>query len=99
MAQCEVRTLRRQQLRRREIPVDRLAESLPDRRAEHDPLVASETWKSVEGALNALSALDRDALWATFDRGHSGQALNAAVRKRKQRALERLVLKVQASLS
>jgi RNA polymerase sigma factor (sigma-70 family) len=98
MTAYEARTLRRQRWRRRETSMDNTLDSFSAAGDEHDPLVSQEVWRDIEGAMSALSANDRAALWAAFDRPRSSEALGAALRKRKQRAMERLLVKVHASM-
>jgi len=87
---CEVRTLRRQQFRRREQSFDSAASVFYH---TEDGLLAAlrrEMWNNIEIALGSLSASDREAVLATITPSNAIHPTDAAHRKRRQRALDRL---------
>jgi len=86
----EVRTLRRQKVRRRETSMDLPSDVLQDHDNAHDALIAREVWENIEGALGALSIADREAVLATLEAPNERDRLDAAGRKRRQRAIDRL---------
>lgn len=93
LATWECRTIARKRFRRRETSTDTLesahvpVRSLFDDTLE-DELVQRDLARAAQDVLGTLSELDREALLETFwDRAESG---GATLRKRKQRALDRL---------
>lgn len=90
IAAWECRTLRRRKLRRREAS----EEILHDAASELDPdaeLARGELGRLLHGAMGELSESDRDTLVRSYFQEAEG-ALSPTIRKRKQRALERLRL-------
>lgn len=83
------RTVRKKALRRREDRDDGLAElasgTLPDEELEQRQLLAAAT-----AALDALSETDRETLLATYWEEHQASATGPTLRKRRERALDRL---------
>lgn len=86
----EVRTLRRQKVRRRETSMDVPSDVLQEHGNAYDALIAREVWENIEAALGALSSGDREAVLATLDDRGERERLDAAGRKRRQRAIDRL---------
>jgi RNA polymerase sigma-70 factor, ECF subfamily len=84
----EIRTLRRQEQRRREVPHEGGIEQITDTRQSPETLaIQSDLARALTEALGELSASDRDILLPADEAGGAGGALQ---RKRRQRALERL---------
>ena len=91
IAAYEVKTRRRQVQRRREVGDVAAAEHVADRaRSPEQLLLESDLNRALIEALSELSATDR-AVLVPADRGASAEPLtDAARRKRRQRAVERL---------
>jgi RNA polymerase sigma-70 factor (ECF subfamily) len=90
IAGWECRTLLRKRLRRREVPGPPTGPSDPTAMQEHD-LMQRELLESARAAMQELSELDQETLVATFWEV-AGVARGATLRKRRERALERLRL-------
>jgi RNA polymerase sigma-70 factor (ECF subfamily) len=87
IAAWECRTLRQKRARRRETPEEVAAE--PADASGEETLLRRDLERAVRTALGELSELDQDALIATFWE-QSGSATGATLRKRRERALDRL---------
>jgi RNA polymerase sigma-70 factor (ECF subfamily) len=90
IAAWECRTLNRWRARRREAPVDSADRALAVE-AEHE-LVNRDLLRAALTSLGELSEIDRETLLATFWEEDSSTS-GATLRKRRERALERLRLK------
>ena len=87
IAAWECRTLRRQRLRRREVPEEAGPE--PASHGSEEDFVARELGGAATAAMGELSDADQDTLRATY--WDSAAAVSgAALRKRRERALDRL---------
>lgn len=90
IASYEVMTHRKRTARRREIGDDAAIERIADGRAPQDVgLVEQELVAAFEAAVGALTDADREALGLQSDARADGP-VGPALRKRKQRAIERL---------
>ena len=87
IAAWECRTLRRKRQRRREAPEGEALEPSTDHTEEE--LVRRDMIQAALAAMNELSELDRETLLATF-LDESATASGATLRKRRERALDRL---------
>lgn len=86
----EIRTLRRQEQRRRESPHDAAAGRAADLSQSPEALaVLEDLTRALTAALGQLSTADREVLLAD-DTGEISAPSPSALRKRRQRALERL---------
>lgn len=90
IAAWECRTLRRWRARRREASAD-APEQAQIVEAEHE-LVSRDLVRAALSSLGELSELDQETLLATFWE-EEGSASGATIRKRRERALERLRIK------
>ena len=90
IASYEIMTHRKRARRRREVHDDAALETMADDGVSQEALlVEREVVASFEAAVGALTEADREVLGLVRSAPASGPA-NPAVRKRKQRALERL---------
>lgn len=90
IASFELKTHRQKQRRRREVYDEAQVAAKTDPGASQERLLLDrELAVAFEEAVGALAQRDRDALGLGVEAG-SPQAMSAALRKRKQRALERL---------
>lgn len=91
IAAYEIRTLRRKHLRRHELPnVENIDQFTTPAPSTEDMYIEDQMRQVLTEALGTLSESDREALGLT-DRGtDSGEASDAAVRKRRQRAVTKL---------
>ena len=87
IAAWECRTILRKRARRRELPEDSAEE--PMTLAAEDDLVLRDLVRAGLDAMGQLSASDKETIIATFW-GESATASDAALRKRRERALHRL---------
>lgn len=91
IAGWECRTLRKRQARRRELSDEAAPEALDTRPGADDALAERDLVQATMEALGTLSASDQETLLATyFD--HATSASGATLRKRRERALDRLRL-------
>lgn len=87
IAAWECRTLRRKRLRRREATEDETHE--PSTQNTEEEIEVRDMTHAALSAMNELSELDRETLLATF-LDESSTASGATLRKRRERALDRL---------
>jgi RNA polymerase sigma-70 factor (ECF subfamily) len=87
IAAWECRTLRRRHSRRREVPEDETVE--PSTESTEEELLRRDMTRAALTAMNELSDLDRETLLASFLE-ESANASGATLRKRRERALDRL---------
>lgn len=91
VASYEVKTRRRQVQRRREIHADDSLEGVPVSTASvEDLVIRADLQAALAEALSDLSEADRDALLQHHDALPAPGVTPAAMRKRRQRALDRL---------
>jgi RNA polymerase sigma factor (sigma-70 family) len=93
IAAYEIRTWRRKRYRRRELPssegVEHVAAPTPTASVEED-YMEEQLRQVLAEALGTLSASDREALGITERTTISGEISDAAMRKRRQRAVSKL---------
>jgi RNA polymerase sigma factor (sigma-70 family) len=92
IASYEVKTLRRQLQRRRETSNDDHSLERVDvtRSSPEDLVIRADLRAALDEVLTHLSDADRDALLGGEDANSAGGVTRVALRKRRQRALERL---------
>lgn len=90
IAAYEVKTYRRTRERRREVPAEGLAEEAGRGQSQEEAVILRDLEAALTEALGQLSSADRALLLGEPQAADSSSAPAATVRKRRQRALERL---------